>query len=280
MIITENPDQEVDFTISLHGGTLFLFNGFLFRRSGGPFVRKDGVTVNWICTLNSCKVYLITIDGIIQKIKKSHNHGIQMKDFEWNRRKYEQKYFESKSTIKDENNPNLKISTKSVENYEQYKEPTRDELEESEATESVNVKSPSEIDPRVVSRPNLVIKDELKERLKSENPDHEVDFTISLKGGTLMFVDGFLFNKEKGPIQTKFGISIRWRCFFQKECKISLVTFDGVFKEFKTGHRHGTQEKDFQWNRHKYELKLRNPGGTNISQYLDNTYPSEFTPET
>ena len=67
-------------------------------------------------------------------------------------------------------------------------------------------------DPR--GRLNLVIQDELKEMLKSNNHDRDIDFTITLHGGTLMYLDGYLFDKEKGPLKTKFGISIRWRSFF------------------------------------------------------------------
>ena len=276
MIIRENPDKDVDFTISLHGGTLFLFNGFLFNRSGGPFLRKDGLTVNWMCTNRKCNVNLVTIDGIIQDIKRSHEHGIQMKEFEWNRHKYEEKFSQSKSNNTKENHQYLTSFASSVEKYEQSEEPAREKIEETKLIESIDLQSWPEMDPRVVKRPNLVIQDELKEMLKTDNPDHEIDFTITQHGGTLMYLDGFIFNKEHGPLQTKFGISIRWRCVFQK-CKIKLSTFDGVFKEFKTGHTHKTQEKDFQWNRQKYELKVKNSGDTNVNHYLDQTYPSEFT---
>ena len=218
MIITENPGQDVDFTISNRGGTIMLLNGFLYGKYGGPKLRKDGVTINWTCIQKTCLVNVITKDGIIQEIGRSHKHGFQRKEFEWNKNRYDQKNF-AKNRLFFDNTHGTKMNKTLCKN------------------------------------PFVMLSEEMKDSLIKRNPNHRVKFTISQHGGTLILLDDFLYMKNKGPLQRKNGLCIYWTCF-NTNCKVRLLSEDGTFTMIQTGHDHESTFNCFERYQEKEKMQL------------------------
>jgi hypothetical protein len=81
------------------------------------------------------------------------------------------------------------------------------------------------------------VPEDLKAAIVASNPSQRIQFVTSQRLNLQMIVDGFLFNKKKGPQATRNGRTINWRCA-NAACRYSLISYEGRLVRSKADSAH------------------------------------------
>ena len=75
LIIQQNTDRKIQFTFSQRMNNQMVLDDFVLKKKKGPYMCRNGRTVNWRCTLESCQYTAVTWEGSIkEESKEQHNH--------------------------------------------------------------------------------------------------------------------------------------------------------------------------------------------------------------
>ena len=59
---------------------IFLDNNLL-KKNKGPFERRQGLTINWVCVTQNCYYRATTVNDCVAHTNGPHNHDPTIKDF-------------------------------------------------------------------------------------------------------------------------------------------------------------------------------------------------------
>ena len=77
MIITNNQERRISFTLSQRNNTQMMMDEFLLKKKKGPFFSKGGRSINWRCVNAECSYSMNTWEGEIHEVGRTHNHESQ-----------------------------------------------------------------------------------------------------------------------------------------------------------------------------------------------------------
>ena len=93
----------------------------------------------------------------------------------------------------------------------------------------------------VPDNPNKhLVPEDLQERIIKQNPNREIKFTLSQRMNTQMVVDDYLLKKKKGPLISRGGRVINWKCV-NDSCQYTAVTWEGQLQDTSRHHNHAAQ---------------------------------------
>ena len=80
LIISNNPQHNIQFTYSYRMNTQMVVSGYLLNKKRGPYTTaSSGLrTISWKCTMGGCPYYILTLEGTLKDSEvRQHNHEKQ-----------------------------------------------------------------------------------------------------------------------------------------------------------------------------------------------------------